>query len=808
MKTLLRELRFGVRGLKRRSLLSFIVILTLATAIGVSIALFSLVDTFMFHPVSGSHLDRLVIIWGSEPMAAMVPASGPDYLDWKRNSRAFDYLVAFDNFAKFNVTGIGAPLEIRGSMVAPDFFRTVGVSPIAGRDFLSGEDDEGKNQVAILSYGFWRERFAGNSTLSDLTLTLNGRKFDVIGVMPSNFLFPGMEAVKLWIPLSKSPLATNAGDFNSRDQHWLKVVGLLKGNVSMESAQTEMASIAAQLQKEYPVSNRNLTLLLHKLKDWTTHDVKPLLIFLLTMVVLILILGTINVLQLQMAQFISRQKEIVIRQALGAGSFHSLRHFIIEFSLLVIVAVTIGMLLAPKILLLLPALQSETLPALQGAGLNGDAILFALLIALCMVLPTMIWYTVQASRIRANDELNVSTRTSSRPVRSRRQQRILIACETAVVLPVLISAALTMKSFLHLTAMDSGVVPHNLLTMQIELPQTKYNSASKFLNFEDTMLQKARALPGVHSAAVANFIPFGGLHGNGRFIPEQSGGLAEVTHGRIGEQSMVSPGYFETMGIPLVKGRDFTDADNEGSELVAIISTSIAKLYFSNDDPLGKRIVLEGMDRPLTIVGVAGDVKRVRLNENYPNYIYVPLHQMPDNSVFLLVRATASESLMPSVRSIVQQMDREQPVYDVQTMQQRLESSFTFSQLSTTVLGMFALLALILAGAGIYGSISFYVAQSKHDIGVQMALGARKHDVLIDILRSVFVCMLLGSVVGVVLSYGMRGLMVKQLVNVSPLDPAAMLGSCFLLITTGAATAYFPAWRATHLDPLVVLRGE
>jgi putative ABC transport system permease protein len=808
MKTLLRELRFGIRGLKRRSLLSFVVILTLATAIGVSIALFSLVDIFMFHPVSGSHLDRLVIIWGSEPMAAMVPASGPDYLDWKRNSRAFDYLVAFDNFAKFNVTGIGAPLEIRGSMVVPDFFRAVGVSPIAGRDFLSSEDQEGKNQVVILSYGFWREQFAGNSNLSNLTLTLNGRKFDVIGVMPSNFSFPGMEAVKLWIPLSKTPLATNAEDFNSRDQHWLKVVGLLKGSVSMESAQTEMVSIATQLQKDYPTSNRNLTLLLYKLKDWTTKDVKPLLIFLLTMVVLIVILGTVNVMQLQMAQFISRQKEIVIRQALGAGSFHSLRHFIIEFSLLVIVAVAIGMLLAPKILLLLPALQSETLPALQDAGLNGDAILFALLIALCMVLPTMIWYTVQASRVRANDELNVSTRTSSMPVRSRRQRRILIACETAVVLPVLISAALTMKSFLHLTAMDPGVAPHNLLTMQIELPQTKYSSASKFLSFEDTMLQKARALPGVHSAAVANYIPFGGLHGNGRFIPEQSGGLAEISHGRIGEQAMVSPGYFETMGIPLLKGRDFTDADKEGSELVAIISNSIAKFCFSHDGPLGKRIVLEGMDRPLTIVGVAGDVKRVRLNENYPNYIYMPLHQMPDNSVFLLVRASASESLMPSVRSLVQQMDREQPVYDVQTMQQRLESSFTFSQLSTTVLGMFALLALILAGAGIYGSISFYVAQSKRDIGIQMALGARKRDVLINILQSVFVCMLLGSIVGVVLSYGMRGLMVKQLVNVSPLDPAAMLGGCFLLIITGVATAYFPASRATHLDPLVVLRGE
>jgi putative ABC transport system permease protein len=803
MQTLLQDLRYGARMLFKQPGFTLIAIVTLALGIGANAAIFSVVNAVLLRPLPYKEPERLMVIRETKlPQFPEFSVSPGNFLDWKAQNTVFERLVAMNN-SSFNLIGTGEPERLRGMFVSDGFFALFGATPQLGRDFLPEEDQPGRNFVVMLSNGLWQRRFGSDPTIVNQAITLNGQRYTVIGVMPASFRYGGRE-LDLW-----TPIAFTAQQAQNHGGHYLQTVGRLKPGVTVEQARTEMVSIAARLATQYPDANTGWGVKLGPMLEFAVRDIKPALLVLLGAVAFVLLIACANVANLLLARAAGRQKEIAIRTAIGAGRGRIVRQLLTESILLSLAGGAVGLALAYWGTKLLLTLAPPNLPRMSAVGLDGRAFGFTVAITLLTGVIFGLVPALQASKPNLNEVMKDAGRGSTEGGRRQLIRSTLVVLEVASALVLLVGAGLMIKSFWRLQHVDPGFNPNNALTAAINLPRQKYPEVDQQAAFYQQLIAKVSTLPGVQTVGASNVIPLGDNDYVLGFVIE---GRPPVPAGASQSTSYyaVSADYFKAMGIPLLKGRVFTEQDAKNATRVAVINETLAKKFFPNEDPLGKRIhVTNGPTTFREIVGIVGDVKQYGLDQETTLQTYEPFTQQPFTFMSLVVR-TAGEplSLSPAIRNEILQIDKEQPVSSFATLDQLVSTSIARQKFSMLLLGVFATVALILAAVGIYGVLSYAVTQRTHEIGIRMALGAGRRDVLRLVVGHGMMLTGVGVGAGLAAAFLLTRLMTTLLFGVSATDPLTFGLIAFVLVSIALLACWIPARRATKVDPLIALRCE
>jgi putative ABC transport system permease protein len=811
MKSILQDLRYGIRTLLKRPGFTIVAVVALALGIGANSAIFSVVNSVLLRPLPYKDPSRLVIAWETNPqllsdyLKTHNEAAPGNFLDWQAQSQSFENLAAF-RWQDFNLTGGDAPEQVIGNTVTTNMFATLGVQPILGRDFLAEEGQAGRDNVVILSHGLWQRRFGSNTNVVGQTISVNGRLHTIVGVMPEGFEFP-RAASELWTPLAPGD------DFKTnRRAHFLYTRARLKPGVTIEQAQAEMNTIAARLEQQYPDSNNQRGVRLASLSEESVAQIKPALLILLAAVGFVLLIACANVANLMLARAAARQKEIAIRTALGAGRLRIIRQLLTESVLLSLIGGVCGLLLAlwgiDLLLASMPRQFALGIPGWNKIGLDYRVLGFTLAVSLLTGILFGLFPAWQASKYDLNESLKEGSKGSAGQGR-KRFRNALIVSEVTLALVLLVGSGLMMRSLWRLMDVKPGFDPHNLTTLQLALPQAQYAQDEQVASFYSELTRRIQNLPGVEGVATIDMMPMGGSGGTITFLVE---GRPAPPQGQYPEANArtSSPGYFQTMRIPVLKGRDFSEHDTTKTPLVAVINETMARKYWPNEDPIGKRI-LDPQNRfpPAEIVGVVGDVKHFGLDDQAEEYIYTSSLQTPGNSMFLVARTTTDPlSMTATLRKEVQSLDKDLPVFDVKPMEQRIVESTGARRLVMFLLGVFALVALILASVGIYGVMAYAVTQRTHEIGIRMALGARRGDILRLVVRQGMLLVAFGVALGLLVSFAVTRFMSGLLFGVTPNDPATMAGVSLLLAVIAFIACLVPALRAMKVDPMVALRYE
>jgi predicted permease len=810
MTTLWQDVRYGIRMLAKRPGFTIIAVLALALGIGANMAIFSVVNAVILRPLPYKDPEQIVTILGTAPKLDIdvFPVSGPDFVDWRNQNHVFEQLAALEE-ASFNLTGAGGePERVSSASASAALFSLLGVNASLGRTFRDEEERAGRNKVVVLNNGLWRRRFNANPALIGQTILLSGEAYTVIGVMPKTFHFPeGDTETSVWVPLD-----VTAGETGRRGRRNLIVVGRLKRGVSLTQAQTEMEGISQRLAAEYPGSNADWDVKVSGLQALLTEDIEPALLILFGAVGFVLLIACANVANLQLARAAARQKEIAIRLALGASRARLMRQLLTESVLLSLMGGAVALLFALWSIDALVAALPEDVPRAGEIGLDRYALGFTLLVSLLTGVLLGLAPAWQGTKPDLTEGLKEGGTSLMGAGRRNRVRSLLVIGEVALSLLLLIGAGLMLKSFYRLREVKPGVDPHNVVTMQINLPPARYAEDYKQSNFFGTVLERISALPGVASAGATTNLPFIG-DSQSDFTIEGRPEAQTPKDALIASYDSVSPSYFRATGIPIVKGRAFTEQDKKSALPVAVISETMARRFFGGEDPIGKHI--RGGDsetnRPwLTIIGIAGDVRRYGLAERLRPEIYYPFLQQPQAAMSLVVRTTAADplSIATAVRREVLGVDKDQPVYDIKTMDSLLAQSIASNRLAVWLLGLFAVLALVLASIGIYGVIAYSVTQRTREIGIRMALGARPRDVLRLVVGQGMMLTLIGIGLGLAGAIALTRLMASLLFSVSPTDPLTFAVISALLAVVALLACYIPARRATKIDPMVALRHE
>ncbi|HLL74582.1 MAG TPA: ABC transporter permease [Pyrinomonadaceae bacterium] len=806
------DARYAVRVLLKNPGFTAVAVVALALGIGANSAIFSVVNTVLLRPLPYKDPERLVTVW-EENAKAGFPRDTPavaNYIDWRDQNQVFEGMAAIAD-QSFNLTGVGEPERLTGRLVSASLFPLLGVEPQLGRAFLPQEDAPGANKVVVIGHGLWQRRFGGDPKIVGRQINLNGENHEVVGVMPAHFQFPDPKD-EVW-----APIAFTQQQAANRGSHYLQVVARMKPNVSVGQAQAEMTAIAARLRQQYPEQNADLGATVVPLQEHLVGDIRPALLVLLGAVGFVLLVACANVANLLLARAAVRQKEIAVRIALGASRLRLVRQFLTESVLLAALGGAVGLLLAVWGVGLLKTFIPENISQVRSIALDARVLGFTLLVSLLTGLVFGLAPALQASKFNLNETLKEGGRDSAQGSRGNRVRAALVVAEVAVSLVLLIGAGLLMNSFMRLRSVDPGFSADNLLTMSVVLPRNKYPDSQRRAAFYDEMVSRVEALPGVKSAAVTNWIPLvrqgdsTGFSIEGRPDPAPGEGRRNVVVTRA-----VHPHYFRAMGIQLLQGRALDERDRADAPNVAVISETMARRHFPGEDPLGKRITpgdatSTNPDDWVTIVGVARDVRQVELAAEPKPQMYVPYAQ--GWSIFapryLLVSTSVEPmSLASAVRGAVWSIDRDQPVSDVRTMEEVLSASLARQRFSTLLLGVFGSVALLLAAVGIYGVMSYSVAQRTHEIGVRMALGAQRGDVLKLAVGQGLKLILVGVGIGLVAAFALTRVMESLLFGISATDPLTFVAIPVVLVFAGLLASFVPARRATKVDPMIALRYE
>jgi putative ABC transport system permease protein len=811
LETLLQDLRYGVRALAKSPGFTAIAVLTLALGIGANTAIFNVVNATLLQPLPIREGGRLVVIWinNLEHGWSRIGPAGQDYLDWKEQSRSFDDLFMFEH-GTGTVTAPGEPEQVAGLRVTTNFGDFFGINPVVGRTFRE-EEGAGRHNYAILGYGYWQRRFAGDRSAVGRGMTLNGEEYTIIGVLPADFA--ALFAADLVVPFDS--------DWIKRADSDLGVYGRLKPGRTLKQASGEISVIAERIANTRP-SRKGFGAVLVPLQDARVEYLRPALLLLLGAVAFVLLISCVNVGNLMLARSLARQKEFSIRMALGAGRLRLIRQFLTESTILALLGGGVGAILALWSTHLLGIFVPSRIPVpnaadkvtLPGIHMSGKAFAFTIAVSLLTGIIFGLIPALQSLHCNVNETLKEGGRAFVSSMRGNRTRSTLVIVESALAFVLVISAGLMINSFWHLMQANPGFRPDHLLTLRIKLPadakDSQYreprNQADTFHRF----LTSVKAVPGIQSAAFAEIVPLSQDDMDmGYFIVKENPPLAPGEH-LAADYRDVTPNYFATMGIPLLKGRIFSERDNLDRPRVVVIDETLARQFFPTEDPIGKHLQVPDATRPAReIVGVVGGVRDTGFDQQPRPAIYFPSAQSPDQTMSLVARTSLPPAtILPAIKTAIWSVDKNQPVFDVKSMDDIISGNVSAQRLAFLLLGVFAFLALALAAIGVYGVTSYLVSERTHEIGVRMALGAQPWDVSRLVLSHGAKLAGIGVIAGAVAALALTRLLTNLLFGVSASDPLTFVGVGLLLVVVAVVASYIPARRAMRVDPMVALRYE
>jgi predicted permease len=810
LETFLEDIRFGARMLAKNPGFTIVAVLTLALGIGANAAIFSVVDAVLLRPLAYKDADRLVTILhnGDNPVAVA------NYIDWRDQSSSFEAMGAADYWSA-NLSGIDSPEHILGLSVTQSLLTLLGVEPLLGRLFVAGEDQKGAEHEVILSYGLWQRRFAGDSKVVGKVITLDGEPYTVLGVMPRTFKFAPFWATRaeMWVPNAFGDRIHNRGG-NS-----LRIFARLKQDVALSEARAEIATITARLEQKFPGTNRDVVVT--PLKQNVVGQVKAPLLLLLGAVGFVLLIACANVAHMLLARSATRQKEIAVRTALGAPRTRVIRQFLTENLLLAAMGASAGLLLAVWGTRALVALSPAFIPRVDTIGIDARVILFLIGVTVLTGMVFGLAPAMHASAVNLMDTLKDGGRGGSDGNRRNRLRSFLVASEFALALILLIGAGLMVRSFFALQSIDPGFNPNRVLSMAVSVAGTQESEPHRRAIFYQQVIERVRALLGVEAAGGINHLPLAGdmwgwpfaIEGRGKPLPGES---------PVGVYRIVMPGYFETMRLPVLRGREIAATDDASAPGVVLINEKAARKYWPGENPLGKHIAFDDDKAAsptwLTVIGIVRDAKQENWAEApYPEVYLAALQnggflgerESHASYITLVVRTRGNPAALSAmIKNTVWSLDRNLAISEVLTMDDVVAEANAQPRFEMALLGVFASVALMLAAVGIYGVMSYSVARRTHEIGIRISLGASRTDVLRLVVRQGMVLALAGSGAGIIGALLLSRLMTKLLYGVLPTDPVTFTGVAVLLMFVALAANYLPARRATRVDPIVALRYE
>ncbi len=807
LETLAQDLRFGIRMLRRNPGFTVTAVLILGLGIGANSAIFSVVNAVLLKPLPYENGDRLMIIRQQATRAGVndVPFSVPEINDYRSQNHSLSGLVEYHNMA-FILLGRQEPERVVTGVVSWNFFDVFGVKPLLGRNFRAEDEKPGAPAVLLLSYEYWIRSFGGDPTVVNRTFTMNDRIHTVIGVLPPVPQYPDENDV--YMPTTACPFRSDPQTIANRRNHMMRVFGVVKPGVDFRQAQADLSNIAANLERTYPTdypSQYGYAVQSTPLREELTHNARPTMLVLLGAAAFVLLIACANVANLNLARMTRRERELSVRTALGAGRGRIFRQLLTESLVVALAGGALGLILAHSGLNLLIAFVSHFTPRAREIRIDHTVLLFTLIIA---VVTSIVSGTISALDAGSSRDLHDKSQHVSATLGRRRLRNALIVSQVAVSFLLLIGAGLMLRSFLNLQHVDPGFQPENVLTMRIDLDFSKYNNEEKQRQFYESLLQRIEAQPGVRSAAATMIFPLGESMPmqNDFMIEGQTPGQTSVP---VGDFRVVSAGYFKTLQVPVIEGREFSIGDRPGAPSVVIINRSSARRFWGNQEALGKRISTDNGKTWIQVVGVVGDVKQNGLDQDASDEIYFPFAQAPLANASLVVKTTVEPmSVARSIIELIYQIDPNQPAARVRSLEQVRSDSIAVPRLTLSLLGLFALIALAIAAVGIGGVMALNVSQRTHEIGVRMAIGAWPREIQRMVLRQGLRLTSFGLVLGVVGALSLTHILHGLLFEVKPTDPSTFVAVAGVLAIAAATATYFPARRAARVEPMTALRCE
>jgi len=814
MAGIFQDIRYAARQLRKAPGFAAVAVVTLALGIGANTAIFSVVNGVLLRPLAFKDADRLVRLWHVPPQKSFpgIPTfsvSPANYLDWQSQNHVFEQMAVMGYYG-FTMTGGDKPEQVDASSVSAGFFSTLGVQPMIGRVPTPDEDKPGRSNVVVLSHRFWQDHFGSNRNIVGQNITLDGTSYLVSGVMPPSFRFP--DFAQMW-----TPMAWTDQDKIIRGNHNYMVVARLRPGVDVKQAQAEMNTISSRLEQQYPADDKGWGAIVIPLHADMVSDVRPALLVLLGAVGFILLIACVNVTNLSLARIFARHKEIAIRTAMGASSMRIVRQIVSESVLLALLGGALGLTYAHFGIRLIMNFLANRLPASIEVGLDLKVLAFTALISILTGVIAGILPALHLSRANVNQALKQGLGRTDTDSSGNRTRSILVVLEVSLSLVLLIGAGLMIRSFQMLHEVNPGFESHGVLTMTPAVSRKTFSQPLQQISFNDRVLERVRALPGVVSAGMIDDIPLG-ANGSDQPIAVEGRPVVPMAEQPEVDVRVISSGYISALQIPLLRGRDFDETDVAGRPPSTLISASLAKQFWPNENPIGKHITLTFFGTVREVVGVVGDVKSDGLDQNRPPaMLYVPLGQLSaptaggwrSFSMTLVVRSSAKPaSLVSAVSNAVHDVDRNIPVRNVLTMDELVTTSLSQQRFNLMLLSAFAVLALILAAIGIYSVLSYSVRRRVQEIGIRLALGARISDVLRMIVIEGMRPTLLGVTIGIVGALALGQVMSSLVYGVKPTDPLTFLAVAMVLAVVALSATIIPAYRAARVDPMVALRYE